>query len=330
MNCARKSTASKSLAALLALACADGAWAGSFAVMGDMPYSAAEVGTTRAILEQIGSEASIAFIVHDGDIKSGGETCDDARLMARRDDFDASRHPFILVPGDNEWTDCHRKSNGGYDPQERLGKLRELFTAGEESLGRRRIPLTRQGKVQPQFSAYRENVRWEFENTLVVGLNMPGGNNNWKLPKEGESGNAEFASRLAANTAWLGDSFKFAREKNLAGLMVIIQANPDFEGEEARRNGHKPGWRDGYAEFRAQLAVEAKRFGRPVLIVHGDTHTLQINKPVRDGSGTLVPNITRLETFGSPFLGWVKVTVDPSSPELYKLDPRRFNGTFQQ
>jgi hypothetical protein len=304
--------------------------AGSFALIGDMPYSVPEIATSRAIIEQIGADDSIAFVVHDGDIKSGGEPCDDARLTARRDDFNASRHPFVLVPGDNEWTDCHRRSNGGYDPLERLAKLRELFTAGDESLGQRRMHVTRQSKQQPQFAAFRENVRWEFENTLVVGLNIPGSNNNWKMPNDRGGDNSEFEARLKANTAWIAEAFTLANARNMRGVMFILQANPDFEGEEVRRAQGRLGWRDGYAEFRAQIAAEAKAFHKPVVLVHGDTHTYQLNKPLRDAGGEIVPNVTRIETFGAPFLGWVKVSIDPTSSEVYKVEPHRFNGTFQQ
>ena len=37
---------------------------------------------------------------------------------------------MIYVPGDNEWTDCHRANNGGYDPLERLAFLRAMFYPG--------------------------------------------------------------------------------------------------------------------------------------------------------------------------------------------------------
>jgi len=295
--------------------------AGSFALIGDMPYGDAEVGPMRQIIEEIGSDDSIAFVVHDGDIKSGSEECDDARLMARRADFDASRHPFVLVPGDNEWTDCHRPNNGRYDPEERLGKLRELFFAGDESLGRRRVKLTRQGDLQPQFAAWRENVRWEFEGTLMVGLNIPGSNNNWK----NRGDNREFNARLAANTAWLEAAFNHARSAGLRGVMLILQANPDFEGDEAAKLANRPGYRDGFTEFRTQLAREARAYGKPVVVVHGDTHSYRIDKPLKDGNGQAVDNVTRLETFGSPGLGWVKVTVEAHDPAVFRFRANRYN-----
>jgi hypothetical protein len=38
----------------------------------------------------------------------------------------ASHTPFVFVPGDNDWTDCHRRA-GAYDPLERLARLRVFF-----------------------------------------------------------------------------------------------------------------------------------------------------------------------------------------------------------
>lgn len=308
------------LAALLAALAWDAAAAAAIALMGDTPYGEYEVAALRAMLEEVGTDADIAFVAHVGDIKAGGEPCDDALLLARRADFDLSVRPFILVPGDNEWTDCHRDSNGRYDPRERLARLRELFFADAASLGRNRLRLTRQGEVQPRFAAWRENARWEHAGVLFVALNIPGSNNNWRA----RGGNAEFFGRLAANTAWLGAAFERAREAGAIALMVIIHGNPDFEGIEARRRAGRPGQRDGYAEFRAQLAREARAFGKPVAIVHGDTHRMRVDQPLRDAYGEPVDNVTRLETFGSPALGWIKVTIDPALPAVFRFQPRRF------
>ena len=294
----------------------------AFALMGDMPYGAREIEPMRAIIAETGNDPDIAFIAFDGDLKSGGERCDDERILARRADFEASRHPFIYIPGDNEWTDCHRSNNGSYHPEERLARLREWFFPTDDSLGQRKMKLTRQGAVQPQFAAWRENVRWEFANTLMIGINIPGSNNNWLE----QGSNHEFNARLQANTAWIETSFRTAREKNLAAVMLIMQANPDFEGTEAAGAKGRAGWRDGFAEFKAQLVKEAKAFGKPVVLVHGDTHSYQLNQPVKDATGALVANITRLETPGSPFLGWVRATVDANDPKVFKFSLRRYGG----
>jgi hypothetical protein len=50
----------------------------------------------------------------------------DAVFQNRLDLFNRFTAPFIFVPGDNEWTDCHRANNGGFDPLERLDRLRMM------------------------------------------------------------------------------------------------------------------------------------------------------------------------------------------------------------
>src|SRR2546426_6853387 len=47
--------------------------------------------------------------------------CTDAWFEARKRQFARLEHPFILLPGDNDWTDCHRT---GFDPMERLAEWR--------------------------------------------------------------------------------------------------------------------------------------------------------------------------------------------------------------
>jgi hypothetical protein len=139
------------LAALLALVAAAGCATRpphpdsfSFAVIGDAPYNAREELEFDAMLARIGGE-QLAFVVHVGDIKAGGgSACTDALYLDRRSRLDASRHALVLTPGDNDWTDCRRDSNGGMDPLERLARMRELFFADGWSLGRSRMPLARQ------------------------------------------------------------------------------------------------------------------------------------------------------------------------------------------
>ncbi len=113
-----------------------------FALIGDLQYGPEGEAAFPAVKADIDS-AKLAFVVHDGDFKSGSTLCDDATFRNRYDVFNDFTHPFVFVPGDNDWTDCHRANNGGYDPIERLAALRTLFYPTEESLGRRTLTLTR-------------------------------------------------------------------------------------------------------------------------------------------------------------------------------------------
>jgi len=108
----------------------------------------------------------LAFSVFDGDIKSGSEPCyatfdgsaqaaghDVYRYALRR--LNRLEAPVVVVPGDNEWTDCDRtKIDPNFDANGRLAYERRLFYPTDQSLGERTLTLTRQS------SAYPENVRW--------------------------------------------------------------------------------------------------------------------------------------------------------------------------
>src|SRR4051812_2445265 len=134
-----------------------------FALMGDTPYSDGEVRRLEPLIDALNAE-NLAFVAHVGDITSGRGPCTDAWFEARKKQFARIKHPFILLPGDNDWTDCHRS---GFDPMERLNKWRSLFCFSQGNL-----------KIERQAGEYCEHVRWQHEGALFVALNVQGSNNN--------------------------------------------------------------------------------------------------------------------------------------------------------
>ena len=280
----------------------------SFALIGDTPYDAFEAAALDAMIEDMNRE-DLAFVIHVGDITSGRGPCTDDWFEARKRQFEKSRHPFILIPGDNDWLDCRRSS---FDPMERLRRFRELFEAGDTSLGERRISLERQSDGGAErFREYREHVRWVAADVLFVGVNVQGGNNNLGRTREMD---AEHRSRMAAVFAWLDGSLELAGRRNLAGMLIFAQGDPHFDG---KRKGP-----DGFAEFRIALRDLALKFGKPVLFVNGDTHLYRLDQPLADpASGEPLPNFTRVVVFGSPQTRWIRGGIDPSSPRLFQLTP---------
>src|SRR5947209_3177555 len=96
-----------------------------FGVMGDTPYNDREEPRFVEMIRRMDAEP-LAFAIHVGDIKAGsGARCSDALYARRLAQFNASAHPLIYTPGDNEWTDCRRRSNGADDPLERLARIRD-------------------------------------------------------------------------------------------------------------------------------------------------------------------------------------------------------------
>jgi hypothetical protein len=276
-----------------------------FALIGDTPYNAAEAAALDAMIEQINRE-DLAFVIHVGDITGGQGPCTDEWLEARKRQFEKFRHPFVIVPGDNEWLDCHRS---GFDPIERLKKFRELFESGETSLANRSLWLERQSG---RYEEYREHLRWIAGNVLFVGLNVQGSNNNLgRTPAM----DAEHRARMAAVFAWLEDSLRLAERRNLAGMLIFAQADPDFEGRMRRKA-------DGFAGFRNAVRDLALRFGKPVLFVNGDTHLYKLDQPLADpATGRPLQNFTRVIVFGSPQTRWIRAGIAPASPQLFELAP---------
>ena len=67
------------------------------------------------------------------------------------------------------------------------------------------------------------------------------------------------------------------------------------------------------------LVHESLAFAGPVVLAVGDTHIFRVDKPLYQADGTLVENFTRVETFGSPDVHWVRVTVDPREREVFSF-----------
>jgi hypothetical protein len=299
------------------------------ALWGDMPYSATESSKLPALIADINA-ARVRFSVYDGDIKSGSSRCTDDVYTAAAERFDTFRSPLIYVPGDNEWTDCHRKNNGGFNALERLTFIRQTMFAEERSFGQRTLPLEHQG---PPGGVYAENTRWTYGDVVFLGLNIPGSNNNKvgttdcissksvRNQDDCDADNVEYQARDAANIAWLHDSFALAKARGLLGLMVVIQADMSFDLPETETFNERalPGF-DGYNNFIAALVAETQAFAGQVVLVHGDIHFFKVDKPLVN-QANLIPNLTRVETFGSPNVHWVKVTVDPRSRNLFRFEP---------
>ncbi|MGZ8946269.1 MAG: hypothetical protein ACXW1W_12690 [Methylococcaceae bacterium] len=302
----------------------------SFALWGDMPYAKnGDAPKIQALIDDINA-SNVAFTVFDGDIKDGSSRCDDVQYTGAVKRFNSFKKPMVYVPGDNEWTDCHRTNNGGYNNLERLSYIRQAMFSSLDSFGQKKMPLEHQGELGHE---YAENVRWTHGNVVFVGLNVPGSNNN-KVSSDAEctnkskrsledcaADNAEYLARDAANIDFVKESFQKAKDTNARGLVITMQADPSFDLPETENfNEHTlPGY-EGFTEFLKVLEEETKYFNGEVVLVHGDVHFYKIDKPLHD-QAHLVKNFTRVETFGSPNVHWIKVSVHPESRNLFTFEP---------
>ena len=309
----------------------------SFALIGDMPYDERQVRELDNVIEKVNQDEEIEFVMHAGDIKGGGARCDDQVYFDRFSQYQKFNRPFIYTPGDNEWTNCHRESNGQFNPLERLAFLRDVFfpdpyrTSGWYSM-----------RVKPQsahqgFDEYVENVLFKKEGVVFSTIHVVGSNNNLS-PWSGIDGSdsfenprpdrlAEFKAREEAALHWLNYTFDVAQQSYSPGIFIMIHGNPRFDLEEEADG------RQGFNSFLNLLRERALQYAKPVLLVHGDFHVYFIDKPMfgapfggfrvtPDGIPAMLGNVTRSQTFGSPDVHWLKVTANPHSPEVFTIQER--------
>jgi hypothetical protein len=297
---------------------------------GDMPYAKAnDKPHIPALLDDINA-SDIDFSFYDGDIKDGSSKCTDDVYTDAIAMFNALKKPMFYIPGDNEWTDCHRVNNGGMDNLERLDHIRKAMFATSESFGAEKIVPERQGMPAGKFV---ENMRMSKGGAMFVGLNVPGSNNNKvndaesctkksaRLQAQCDADNIEYLERDKANIAWLKESFEKAKSAGEKGIMVVIQGDPGFDIPETEDdNESRLPEKDGYAAFLDAITAETKAFEGQVVLVDGDTHYQKIDRPLIDATH-LLSNFTRVQTFGSPNMHWIKVTIDASTANVFTFNP---------
>ncbi|MGI8693062.1 MAG: metallophosphoesterase [Geodermatophilaceae bacterium] len=282
----------------------------TFALLGDTPYGDDQRAAFPTLVADVNADRQIRMVLHAGDVKDGSSTCDDARFADLAGLYNTFQDPFVLTPGDNEWTDCHRVTAGQYLPTERLEAVRDtFFPVPGSTLGQRRMSVTDQPGEQPRHEDYVENVRFERSGVVFATVHVVGSENDLEPWDELAGGDrralrlAEFAQRRAANLDWIDAAFDRAESTNAVGVLLMIQAEPTDS--------------QGFRVERERIVQRATAFGRPVLLVHGDEHVYEV-EPQYAG----VPTLTRLETFGATATEWLRVTVNPRSPEVFGWQPQ--------
>jgi hypothetical protein len=316
-----------------------------FALIGDMPYTKVQEEEYQRVLTALNA-TNLAFVAHIGDFQFDATPfnrnpsiasmpCVDENYKAIFDSFQSIRHPFILTPGDNDWSDCWPLAARKVDPLELLAKIRTMFFPEGKSLGQKQIAVLNQSS-DPAFKKFRENLRWSMGGVLFVTLHIVGENDNFGRTPEMD---AEHQERKAANIAWLKAAFAEAKATNSRGVVILTQANPGFEtvwpgSAKTRyflrfipRGQPTPSRETAFGDYLRTLAEELENYDKPVAFLHGDTHLFRIDKPLYSRkTNRSFENFTRVETFGWPDTHWIRVTIDPSDPQLFRFKPEIVAG----
>ncbi|HET9674178.1 MAG TPA: metallophosphoesterase [Gaiellaceae bacterium] len=272
------------------------------AVIGDSPYGPEQLAQFPALVDDVNDDAKVDLVLHLGDIKSGSTLCADDYFSTMFSLFETFKDPLVYTPGDNEWTDCHRPNNGGYNPLERLAKVRSLFFAdpGTSLGGRKKQVLVQAG--------YPENQRWLQSRVVFSVVHVVGSNNNlapWtnETPAQRDLRIAEANARIGAALAWVDSTFELAEDEGARGVVLGMQADTFFGANETAT---------GFASIVSRIEQRAAAFGGPVLLLQGDTHVFGVDHPLAGA-----PNLTRIVVQGETASEWLRLTVDPRADELF-------------
>ena len=284
-----------------------------FVALGDMPYSLPKdfVRYERLIKAINADKPALSIFV--GDTKSGETPCTDEYMEKTTGYFNSFDAPLIYSIGDNEWTDCHRTLAGSYDPIERLDRIRKTQFVDQHSFGKRRMALTRQSDVMPQFAKFVENSLWVKGKFVFVSLHIPGSNNNYERTP---ASTQEYLERNTANLAWIEYAFQLAQKKSAAGIVFAFQADM-FYSPPGVVNNQNSGFVDTLNQFRSL----AEKTTLPILLIHGDSHRLRIDQPLLDSNRRVLENVYRLEVMGADEVQAVEVTVDDSKSSPFSFRP---------
>lgn len=315
----------------------------TIAVFGDWPYNQNLLDNAPLLISSVNADRDVSLVLHVGDIHSGSMPCTSAENLPPLatsnpgwnqgvfNRFQQFNDPVVYTPGDNEWTDCHKgkEKSSGY-PMRELASVRSLFFAKPgHTLGlKEKIVNTQATKFDSAYPAdakFVENMMWKNAGVVFVTVNMPGSNND-TVPWSGTFSNSaeqaqEVSERSAADLRWLEAAFDEARYTHAKALVIAMQA--DMWDPEALASNELY----SYKPFVQRLADLAVQFGRPVLLLNGDSHVYGADHPLADpGSATgsihgtqAVPNLTRITVQGSTNAPaeWLRLTIDPRKHDIF-------------
>ena len=283
-----------------------------FIALGDMPYSQpADFPRFERLIASINQQKP-DFSIFVGDTKSGSSPCNNEHVEKMTAYFNSFKAPLIYSIGDNEWTDCHRASAGGYDPVERLSHIRSTQFNTSNSFGNVKLKLQRQADVMPQFSTYVENSMWTKSGFLFVNVHIPGSNNNFGRD---EASNQEYALRNIANLAWINQAFQLAKDKKYSGIIFAFQADIFYSPDLASNAS------SGFRDTIALLKEQSEKHPLPILLIHGDSHQLKIDQPLYNQQKKLIENVYRLEVMGAEQVQAVEIEVDARRSSPFSFRP---------
>jgi hypothetical protein len=320
----------------------------SIAVYGDSPYGLNDADTaqfkaTPAFIQTINNDQDVSLVFHVGDIHSGKQNCSYAYDRSVYDMWTAFQSPLIYTPGDNEWMDCHKSKEGAHAPLENLAYVREVFFSNPgQAIAVEKAVMTQAQLFDAQYptdAEYVEHVMWEQSGVVFVSVNVPGGSNNgednWFGTERTKPQTDEILKRTSAAQRWIDRAFALAKTTHARAVVIQLQADMwDLDGT-LTKDLHIA----NYRQYVDNIALHTAKFGKPVLLLNGDSHGYRSDNPLVKGApcvtesgateiacsddaysahanGYNVPNFHRIVVHGSTApMEWIKLQVKPGDSD---------------
>ncbi len=271
----------------------------SFLVIGDQPYGSTQLSQFPGWISKMNATNPV-MTFHVGDIKLSERRCDSAYMTKILGLFNKFKTALIYTPGDNDWTDCSQAVSGGYNPLERLTKLRSvMYPVPGRSLGMVPIPVSSQSS-----SGFPENVRLIRDGVVFVVVHTVGENDDL-LPWAGRTNatpaqKAEESKRMGSAIHTIQAAFQQAKDTGSRAVTIFLHVDmfdPTHTPVPAKLTAYKP--------LVQTLIDETNKFKGEVYLFNGDSHEFNNDYPLKSGSKWL--SIYGVKGYSTKFQ---RITVD--------------------
>lgn len=272
----------------------------SVILLGDMPYDAKQESILKTkIIPKIKATKN-NFTVHLGDFLAGSSfhSCSDKNIIDARDYiYRLNPNKSFYTPGDNDWTDCDRKSKEQrFSEYERLSFLRKIFYAPAPTYPDEFAVIHQEN--------YPENMIWQVNDIIYLTLHIVGTNNGRDkiLLNDDKAALQKINARDDANIQWLKRAHQLALDNNADAMIIFAQADitnvkKRFLGlmDEAKCTHNQLSDCNGFAIYSHAMIDIAQKFNKPILYIHGDTGDYCIDKKF---GGDDAQNLWRMNNAG--------------------------------